>query len=221
MIGLRTSLLAGIITVALLELPDHGPGHGRGDPACAPFALSDASASLGATKLETAFHVIVRQCLPGIITGVLIAFGRGIGDAASVLFTAGFSDRIPGNLFQPAATLPLAIFFQLGTALSRSPGKGLCFGRHLDDHHSRDQPALAMVRPQIQKEFHSTRTTMNFPIAYLHPEPERVLSAGKRFLRTSPSISPTARSRPSSDPPVAAKRPCSRRSTACSTAWME
>jgi phosphate transport system permease protein len=49
------------------------------------------------------------------MTAVLIAFGRGIGDAASVLFTAGFTDRLPTSLFQPAATLPLAIFFQLGT----------------------------------------------------------------------------------------------------------
>ena len=44
-----------------------------------------------------------------------IAFGRGIGDAASVLFTAGFTDRVPASLADPAATLPLAIFFQLGT----------------------------------------------------------------------------------------------------------
>jgi phosphate transport system permease protein len=49
------------------------------------------------------------------LTAILIAFGRGIGDAASVLFTAGFTDRLPTSLFQPAATLPLAIFFQLGT----------------------------------------------------------------------------------------------------------
>jgi phosphate transport system permease protein len=44
----------------------------------------------------------------------MLASGR-IGDAASVLFTAGFSDRIPTSLFQPAASLPLAVFFQLGT----------------------------------------------------------------------------------------------------------
>ncbi|MEJ5239561.1 MAG: hypothetical protein WHT82_14475, partial [Limisphaera sp.] len=43
------------------------------------------------------------------------AFGRGIGDAASVLFTAGYTDHIPSSLFEPAASLPLAVFFQLGT----------------------------------------------------------------------------------------------------------
>jgi phosphate transport system permease protein len=80
-----------------------------------PMELKEASFALGATRLETAFKVVVRQCMPGILTAVLIAFGRGIGDAASVLFTAGFTDRIPTSLFQPAATLPLAIFFQLGT----------------------------------------------------------------------------------------------------------
>jgi len=114
MIGLRTSLLAGIIAVALLELPIMARAMDE-VMRLVPQALMDASSSLGATKLETAFRVVTRQCLPGIITAILIAFGRGIGDAASVLFTAGFSDRIPGALLQPAATLPLAIFFQLGT----------------------------------------------------------------------------------------------------------
>ncbi len=112
--GLRTSLLAGIITVALLELPIMTRAMDE-VIRLVPEALKDASYSLGATKLETAFQVVVRQSLPGIVTAVLIAFGRGIGDAASVLFTAGFTDSIPRSLLQPAATLPLAIFFQLGT----------------------------------------------------------------------------------------------------------
>jgi len=80
-----------------------------------PEELLDASYALGSTRFETALKVVTRQALPGIVTAVLIAFGRGIGDAASVLFTAGFTDSIPYSLFRPAATLPLAIFFQLGT----------------------------------------------------------------------------------------------------------
>jgi phosphate transport system permease protein len=112
--GLRTSLLAGIITVALLEIPIMTRAMDE-VIRLVPEALKDASYSLGATRLETALKVIVRQSLPGIVTAVLIAFGRGIGDAASVLFTAGFTDNIPTSLLQPVATLPLAIFFQLGT----------------------------------------------------------------------------------------------------------
>jgi phosphate transport system permease protein len=45
----------------------------------------------------------------------LLSFGRAIGDAASVLFTAGYTDSIPTSLSEPAATLPLSIFFQLSS----------------------------------------------------------------------------------------------------------
>jgi len=76
--------------------------------------LPDALLSLGATKYEMT-KVILRQLMPGIVTAVLLAVGRGIGDAATVLFTAGYTDNIPHALSQPAATLPLAIFFQLGS----------------------------------------------------------------------------------------------------------
>jgi len=113
-VGLRASLLAGIITVALLEIPIMSRAIDE-VMVLVPRELKEASLSLGATRLETAFKVVVRQTMPGILTAVLISFGRGIGDAASVLFTAGFTDRIPTSLLQPAATLPLAIFFQLGT----------------------------------------------------------------------------------------------------------
>ena len=44
-----------------------------------------------------------------------MAVGRAIGDAASVLFTAGYTDSIPRSLFDPVASLPLAVFFQLAT----------------------------------------------------------------------------------------------------------
>jgi phosphate transport system permease protein len=113
-LGLRASLLAGIFAVALIEFPIMSRAADE-VIRMVPPELLDASYSLGATRLETAVKVVVRQCLPGLMTAVLIAFGRGIGDAASVLFTAGFTDRLPTSLFQPAATLPLAIFFQLGT----------------------------------------------------------------------------------------------------------
>lgn len=115
-LGLRTSLLAGIIAVGLLILPMMCRAMDE-VIRMVPGELYDASYSLGATRLETAFKVIVRQALPGILTAVLISFGRGIGDAASVIFTAGFTDSIPYSLFRPAATLPLAIFFQMGTPI--------------------------------------------------------------------------------------------------------
>jgi phosphate transport system permease protein len=122
LLGIRASLLGGIITVAILILPimvrlmDEVVSG-------TPKNLLEAAYSLGATRWDTSFRVILRQSLPGVVTAVLIAFGRGIGDAASVLFTAGYSDRIPTSLSQPVATLPLAVFFQLATPLAEVRAK--------------------------------------------------------------------------------------------------
>jgi phosphate transport system permease protein len=112
--GLRASLLAGILVLALLELPILTRAMDE-VMRLIPVELEQASLALGANRLETAVRVVVRQVLPGIVTAGLLAFGRGIGDAASVLFTAGYTDRIPHSLLSPVASLPLAVFFQLGT----------------------------------------------------------------------------------------------------------
>jgi phosphate transport system permease protein len=113
-LGVRASLLGGIVTLALLELPIMARGMDEAI-AMVPAALKEASYAMGATRLETALRVVLRQTGPALLTSVLLAFGRGIGDAASVLFTAGYTDRLPDSLLSPAASLPLAVFFQLGT----------------------------------------------------------------------------------------------------------
>ncbi|MFA9392589.1 MAG: phosphate ABC transporter permease PstA [Prolixibacteraceae bacterium] len=115
-LGLNASLLAGIITVALLITPI--VIRTFDEVLCTiPIGLQEATMALGSTKTETAFKMMLKQGFPGFITAVLLAFGRGIGDAASVLFTAGYTDLIPVNLDEPAATLPLAIFFQLSSPI--------------------------------------------------------------------------------------------------------
>ncbi|UCF61097.1 MAG: phosphate ABC transporter permease PstA [Anaerolineaceae bacterium] len=113
-LGLRASLLGGIIALTFLELPIMTRGMDEAINMVHPL-LKESSYSLGATRLETALKIVVRQAIPGLLTSSLLAFGRGIGDAASVLFTAGFTDHLPTSLFKPAASLPLAIFFQLST----------------------------------------------------------------------------------------------------------
>ena len=109
--GLRTSLLGGIIVITLLIIPifirtmDEATRN-------FPRDILDASFAIGATRWET-LKVVLRQIAPGIATATLLSVGRAIGDAASVMFTAGYTDSIPTSLSQPAATLPLAVFFQL------------------------------------------------------------------------------------------------------------
>jgi phosphate transport system permease protein len=115
-LGLKTSLLAGIITVTLMIVPILARAMDE-VVRLAPPELSDATYSLGATRWETA-RMLLKQSMSGILTAILLAFGRAIGDAATVLFTAGYTDSIPSSLHQPAATLPLAIFFQLSSPLA-------------------------------------------------------------------------------------------------------
>jgi len=113
-LGIRASLLGGIIVLTLLELPimiralDEVVRR-------VPQELKDESYAMGATRLETTVKIVCRQMMPGAVTAVLLAFGRGIGDAASILFTTGYTDRLPHSLFDPVASLPLAVFFQIGT----------------------------------------------------------------------------------------------------------
>jgi phosphate transport system permease protein len=121
--GLRASLGAGILVLTLLEIPIMVRAMDE-VMRLVPVELNQAALGVGATRLEAARSVLVRQTLPGLVTAVLLAFGRGIGDAASVLFTAGFSDRIPTSLSSPAASLPLAVFFQLGSPFPDVRGNG-------------------------------------------------------------------------------------------------
>ncbi|UCH60691.1 MAG: phosphate ABC transporter permease PstA [Anaerolineales bacterium] len=113
-LGLRASMLGGILALTFLELPIMTRAMDE-VIRMMPCDLEQASYALGATRLETALRVVIPQMLPGLTTAILLAFGRGIGDAASVLFTAGYTDRLPSSLLRPVASLPLAIFFQLGT----------------------------------------------------------------------------------------------------------
>ncbi|HVN57345.1 MAG TPA: ABC transporter permease subunit [Bacteroidales bacterium] len=112
-LGLKASLLGGIIAVALLIMPIMMRSFDE-VARLLPGDLSEALLALGSTKYEMS-KVILKKLMPGMMTSVLLATGRGIGDAATVLFTAGYTDNIPASLGQPAATLPLSIFFQLGS----------------------------------------------------------------------------------------------------------
>ncbi len=115
-LGFPSSLLAGTFTITFLITPIMIRAmdeviHNT------PIGLMEAAYSLGATRYETAFKIYLRQVLPGIATAFLLAFSKGVGDTAAVLFTAGYTDYIPESLSDPVATLPLAIFFQLGSPI--------------------------------------------------------------------------------------------------------
>ena len=109
--GLRASLLGGTIVVTLLIIPIFIRSMDEVAKTI-PTELLEAGYSLGSTRWET-IGIIVRQIAPAIATATLLSIGRAIGDAAGVMFTAGFSNSIPTSLTQQTATLPLSVYFQL------------------------------------------------------------------------------------------------------------
>jgi len=115
LMGIKASLIAGILTIAFLIIPvmiramDEVISN-------IPIGMLEAVYSLGATKFEAGI-IFLRQAIPGVATAFLLGLAKGIGDTAAVMFTAGYTDYIPERLSEPAATLPLAIFFQLSSPI--------------------------------------------------------------------------------------------------------
>jgi len=52
-----------------------------------PKGLREASLALGATRLETIWKIVLPEALPGVLTGVILAVGRGAGEVAPIMFT--------------------------------------------------------------------------------------------------------------------------------------
>lgn len=119
--GIRASLLGGILTVTLLTIPIVVRTIDELLKTI-PIDLKHVTLSLGATRWELS-KIFLRHIKPGIFTAILLAFGRAIGDVAGVLLTAGFSDNLPKYIDEPAATLPLAIFFQLSSPIPEVQGR--------------------------------------------------------------------------------------------------
>ncbi len=115
-LGVRASMLGGILTLTLVILPFMVRAMDE-VIRMVPLELKEISYAAGATVWETSLAVVLRQALPGIVTAVILSFGRGIGDAAAILFTAGYTDYLPRSVMDPVASLPLAIFFQIATPI--------------------------------------------------------------------------------------------------------
>ena len=119
--GIRASLLGGIITITLLTIPIVVRTIDELLKTI-PNDLKHVTLSLGCTRWEVA-RILLKYIKPGIYTAILLAFGRAIGDVAGVLLTTGFSDNLPKYIDEPAATLPLAIFFQLSSPIPEVQGR--------------------------------------------------------------------------------------------------
>lgn len=79
-----------------------------------PKKYKEASLSLGATKLETIFRVILPAAGSGIITAVILGIARAIGETMTVLMIAGGSAAIPRSIFDPVRPITATIAAEMG-----------------------------------------------------------------------------------------------------------
>ncbi len=119
--GMDRSLLVGAICVSILSIPLITTTTEDALRALPP-EYKQGSMGLGATHWQTIVKVLLPTCIPRIITGVILAAGRGFGEAAVLLYTSGQSSLIrwtqwdlssemcPLNIFRPAETLSLQIW---------------------------------------------------------------------------------------------------------------
>lgn len=106
----RTILAAGL-TLALLVLPVVII-NGQEAIRSVPSSLRQASYGLGATKLQTIWHHVLPNAMPGILTGTILAVSRALGETAPlvVVGAATYIDYDPNNLFSKFTTLPIQIY---------------------------------------------------------------------------------------------------------------
>jgi len=110
--GLGVSLQTGMIILGLLVLPLIIRTTEEAIKSV-PQNIREGSLALGTTKWETIRKVVLPPAKPGIITGVIIAIGRAIGESAPILFTATtfMALRNPSDLARPVMSLPTHIFY--------------------------------------------------------------------------------------------------------------
>jgi phosphate transport system permease protein len=76
-----------------------------------PVSFREGSLSLGATKFQTIWHVVIPPALPGIITSAILAIGRVVGESAPVLLTVGITRNMPKSIFQSGRTLTIHLYY--------------------------------------------------------------------------------------------------------------
>lgn len=111
LLAFERSLLSGALTMALLVLPIVIIAAQEAIKAVPP-SLREAAYGLGATKWQMIWHVVLPSAFPGILTGVILALSRAIGESAP-LITIGaltFIAFLPDGPFSPFTVLPIQIF---------------------------------------------------------------------------------------------------------------
>ena len=115
-LGFKYSILTGTLTLTLMVLPLI-TRNTQEALKTVPDSYRHGAVGLGAGKWYTIRTILLPSAMPGIITGVILAIGRIVGESAALLYTAGSSDLLPANaqayldkILQPGGTLTIQLY---------------------------------------------------------------------------------------------------------------
>ena len=122
-LGWGNSLIAGSCTLAIMILPlimrttEEALN-------TVPDSFREGSFGLGAGKLRTVFRVILPTAVPGILSGVILAIGRIVGESAALIYTAGTIAQYPKDIFSSTRTLSVHMYLCTNEGLHTSQAYG-------------------------------------------------------------------------------------------------
>lgn len=108
-LGWKYSILAGSCTLAIMVLPVIIRTTEEALLAV-PDAYREAGFGLGAGKLRTIFRIVLPPATPGILSGVILAIGRMVGETAALIYTSGSIAQVSDSFFKSGRTLAVHMY---------------------------------------------------------------------------------------------------------------
>jgi phosphate transport system permease protein len=110
-LGFGSSILASCLTLAIMTLPVI-ISTAEEALRSVPQSFRVVSISMGGTRWQTIWRIVLPQALPGILTGVILGLERAAGETAPILFTgaAFFLPQLPQSIFDETMALPYHLF---------------------------------------------------------------------------------------------------------------
>ena len=108
-LNMKLSLLSGALTLSIMVLPTIMRTTEEALLAV-PDSYREGSFGLGAGRLRTTFKVVLPSAVPGILSGVILAIGRIVGETAALIYTAGTVPEVPDSLLSSTRTLAVHMY---------------------------------------------------------------------------------------------------------------
>ena len=110
------SMLSGALTLAIMILPTIMRTTEEA-LLSVPDSFREGSFGLGAGRLRTVFRVVLPSAVPGILSGIILAIGRIVGETAALIYTSGTVAGIPKDLMHSGRTLSIHMYALLSEGL--------------------------------------------------------------------------------------------------------